>query len=290
MTHTRVMSLSGATLVLAALAACSSGSPTAATGGIGTAQISTDVANATAPDAAGDAADFNANAGYGATAYDIVAVMSRPMMASAGACGPSTGVSVQYVFGAQHQDTINFMRTHEWFGHGACQTAYDSATTDSIAFVGTWNEALHDRDGDWSRQASRVRHSTVFGDPTLHAATSHVWNANAVVHDTVHVVGPVNTRSYAGIAYDTASNVTFNHPRGGEVYPESGTWTRWGTWTLNVTGAKTETKTVQRHIVITFAGGGNDATLKVYDVQRGALALTCTVDLLAHRIVPGSCR
>jgi hypothetical protein len=289
----------GAAILVAALAACSSSStaPSDNSQPVSDLQVSTDIANATSPDAAGDAADFSLE-GQGGTNFGLAAI-SRPgsgMMASVqaqSACGPSTTVMVQFVWGADNQDTVNFNRTREWFANGACASTW-SASVDSVEYVGTWDEDLSNLDGTSTMAVNRVRNSSVFGAAAglvvpLDSATSHVWNANAVVQDTIHFQGTVNTRNYAGIAYDTASSVTFQHPRAGEIYPASGTWTRWATWTLNVTGAKTETKTVQRHVIVTF-NNTQFVPIQIIDESTGQVVLTCQVNLLTHRIVAGSCQ
>ena len=291
MSHVKFTTTIGAAIMVAALAACS-GSATSpnSTPAVSDQQVSNDVATVSAPDAAGDAADFGTE-GQGGTNFGLMvgSPSSRfgGMSASAGPCGPSTTVMINYYFGRNLQDTISFNRTREWFANGACATSWSPAV-DSVEYVGTWDEDLADVSGNWTQHADRVRNSSVMGSPTLDSATAHVWNANALVHDTINFVGAVNTRNYAGIAYDTASSVTFNHPRSGESYPMSGTWTRWATWNLTVTGAVTKNETVQRHVVVTF-NGTEFVPLNVYNVETGQIALTCQVDLLTHRIVPGSC-
>ena len=286
MSHVKFTTSIGAAIVVAALAACSGSatSPSDSAPVVSDQQISTDVANAATPDAAGDAADFSTE-GNGGTNFGLLAGQAT--------CGPTTTVMVQLVWGANNQDTVNFNRTREWFANGACASTW-TPSVDSVEFVGTWDEDLADLSGSWTQDVNRVRNSSVHGMAAsmvspLDSATSHVWNANAVVNDTIHFQGPVNTRNYAGLAYDTASSVTFNHPRNGEAYPASGTWTRWATWTLNVTGARTETKTVERHILVTF-NGSQFVQLQILDVQTGAVVLTCQVNLLTHRIVAGSCQ
>ncbi len=290
MSYLRLMAVFGTAAVIAALAGCSSSSDVVSPGGsspVSNAQVSNDMATVTAPDAAGDVSDF-ASEGNNGTTFSVVSGRAGGLSAAAVTCGPTTTINVEYVYGKDNQDTVDFNRTREWFAGGACATAF-SPSVDSVEYVGTWLEHLAGANAKWSVRANRVRHAAVFGAPSLDSATSHVWNANALVNDTVQVMGSVNTRDYTGVAYDTATAITFNHPRNGDRYPESGTWTRWATWTLNVTGAKTETKTVSRHIVVTFSGGSNDAQLQIYDIATNTVALTCTIDLLAHEIVPGSC-
>jgi hypothetical protein len=288
MSHLRFTTSIGAAILVAALAACSSSSTAPnTTPPVSDQQVSNDVATATAPDAAGDAGDFSTS--------EINSTFAMPsssrfggMSASAGTCGPSTVVADTLYFGAHLQDTVIFDRTREWFAAGACATNW-SPSVDSAEFVGTWDEDLSNVSDKWSLTVDRVRNSSVMGNPTLDSASSHVWNAHALVHDTINFVGAVNTRNYAGVAYDTATAVTFNHPRSGEIYPMSGTWTRWATWNLTVTGAVTKNETVQRHVLVTF-NGTEFVPLDVYNVETGQVALTCQVDLFTHRIVPGSCR
>jgi hypothetical protein len=288
MSHLRFTSF-GVAILVAALSACSSDTTSPTAQPISDAQVSNDVASVSAPDAAGDAGDFAAEGNAGTNFGMIAGVPGRSgsMSASAAPCGPSTTVMINYYFGRNLQDTITFNRTREWFADGACATSW-SPSVDSVEYVGTWNEDLADVSGNWSLHVDRVRNSAVMGTPTLDSASSHVWNANALVHDTSNFVGVAKTRNYAGIAYDTATAVTFNHPRDGEIYPASGTWTRWATWNLTVTGSVTKNETIQRHILVTF-NGTEFVPLTVFNVQTGGVALTCQVDLLTHRVVANSC-
>jgi hypothetical protein len=293
MSHLKFTTTLEAAILVAALAGCSSSSTTPGntTPAVSDQQVSNDAASVTAPDAAGDAQQFNDEGQFG-TNFSAMTGIALPGSGAPAtmqtACGPSTTVELILAFGANLQDTVQYNRTREFFADGACATAW-SPSVDSIEYVGTWDENLSDVSGNWTQAVNRVRNATVMGVPTLDSATSHVWNAHALVNDTIHFVGPVNTRNYAGIAYDTATAVTFNHPRAGEVYPESGTWTRWATWNLTVTGAKTENATIQRHILVTFANGQRDVMLQVLNVGTGQVVLTCQLDLKTHRIVPGSC-
>lgn len=286
MSHLRFTTAIGAAMLVAALAACSSDTTSPNSQPVSDQQVSTDVANASAPDAAGDAGDF-AVEGNGGTNFGMIAGTPSGMSASMTTCGPSTTVMINYYFGRDLQDTISFNRTREWFANGACATSW-SPEVDSVEYVGTWDEDLSNVSDSRSVHVDRVRSSAVMGIPTLDSATSHVWHANALVHDTSTFVGPAKTRNYAGIAYDTATAVTFNHPRDGELYPMSGTWTRWANWTLTVTGSVTKTESVQRHVVVTF-NGTEFVPIAIYNVETGQIALTCQVDLLTHRIVLGSC-
>lgn len=289
MPHLRFTTSIGGAILVAALAACSSSSTAPNNNSpVSDQQVSNDVASASAPDVAADVGDFAAE-GQGGTNFGLIAgTPGRGMSASSStSCGPSTTVMVSYVFGRANQDTINFNRTREWFANGACATAW-SPSVDSVEYVGTWDADLADVSNKWSLRVDRVRNSSVMGSPTLDSATSHVWNANALVHDTINFVGAVNTRNYQGVAYDTATTVTFNHPRSGELYPISGTWTRWATWNLTVTGAVNKNETIQRHVLVTF-DGTEFPPLDIYNVSTGQIALACHVDLATHRIVPGSC-
>jgi hypothetical protein len=275
----------GAAMLVAALAACSSStSPSnSSPAAVSDQQVSTDVANDVSSDAAGDVQQFQQE-GSGGTNFGV---MAGSAVTGQTTCGPSTVFQATFYFGADLQDTITYSRTREFFEGGACALSW-SPSTDSIEYVGTWDVHEQDKSGKWTRDADRLRNASVAGTPSLDSATSHVWNANALVHDTIQFVGAVNTRHYAGVAYDTAASVTFKHPRDGEFYPESGTWTRWATWQLNVTGAKTKSETVQRHVVVTF-NGSQFVPLNVYNIETGQIALTCTLDLFTHRIRPGSC-
>jgi hypothetical protein len=275
-----------------ALAACGSDGTSPNQQPVSDAQIESDVAGSSGAQAASDASDY-ANADqndYSSAASGVapgLSTVAGGMMRARSGC-PSLSTTFQLIF-AGGSDTLNVDRTRTYFAAGGCQSGFDASTTDSVEY--TSNDSLDVNASAWVDHATRVRafSLTGAGGSTLATDTIHDWNGVGQGTDTSTYTGSVNTRSYAGVAYDTATAVAFLHPRNGEIYPQSGTLTRWVNWTLTVTGARNATLAVVRHVVVTFSGGSNDAALQVFDPSTGALKLTCTLDLLAHRVVPGSC-
>ncbi len=279
----------GAALVAGTLAACG-GDATSPTGAIvPDSQIESDAAAVGAVVVAGDASDYGTTDGSsdysGTDAVRLVRRSSAAAVTIMTGCVPLSA-SYQLIFHGG-TDTLDVDRTRQYFAGGACQNAFASGSTDSVAYTGADSLAVNDTAFVYHGTRSRVFDVSGSGSP-LTSASTHVWNGTSSGAAAFTYTGPVNTRAYAGTGVDTASAVTFAHPRAGEVYPNSGTISHWVNWTLNVTGARTETRSVTRHLVATF-NGTNDIPLEVFDAETGALKLTCTLDLSTHRLVPGSC-
>lgn len=262
------------------LAACGSDSTSPSQSTVTQAQINTDVAYSTGADVSSDIADYTATE----TTVGSAARVGRMPLGASVKVVPSqtvcldTTVAYSLIWNA---DTLTAHRTAVAFSLGAC----NAETVDSVAFTGVDSLAVNDT--HWTRHAVRQRQFAVIGAPSLDSATSHVWNGVANGHDSSTWQGSVNTRVYGGTGYDTTTALTFPHPRTGP-YPASGTFSRWANWTLNITGAKTETVSVARHFVVTF-NGTEDVPVVIYDAQTGTQVLVCTVDLGTHRLVPNSC-
>jgi hypothetical protein len=279
----------GAALVAGALAACS-GDATSPTGAIvPDSQIESDVAVVGAVVVAGDASDYGTTDGSsdysGAAAVRMLRRSSAAAVTIMSGCVPISA-SYQLIFHGG-TDTLDVDRMRQYFSGGVCQNAFASGSTDSVAYTGTDSLAVNDTAFVYHGTRARVFDVSGSGSP-LASATTHVWNGTSAGAAAFTYTGAANIRAYTGTGVDTATNVTFAHPRAGEVYPDTGTISHWVNWTLNVTGARTETKSVTRHVVATF-NGTNDIPLQVFDAETGALKLTCTLDLSVHRIVPGSC-
>src|SRR5262249_62158224 len=54
-------------------------------------------------------------------------------------------------------------------------------------------------------------------------------------------------RSHVWQAADTLHNVTFPHPRSGDLYPIAGTWTRWVADSVTIDGARSGTARSEEH-------------------------------------------
>lgn len=106
---------------------------------------------------------------------------------------------------------------------------------------------------------------------------THVWNRVGVRHDSSMFVAQNVTRHWRYLAYDTATNVTFDMPRSQNIWPVSGSIVHNVTVHFEADRAtRTETKTVTRRAMITF-NGTQDVTLRVG-------GLTCTLDLETHEV------
>jgi hypothetical protein len=255
-------------------------------------QIDADVAAAAAPSVATTAADLLS--GESIAGGLIAAVPSTGTGVSpAGGADPCAVYARRGTLTFGH-DSVTFDRAWEYFAAAGCQSASHPTSTDSIAFATSLVEADHD--SHFVVRAARAWQYSVFGTPTLVEANAHVWNGAGAESDTVSYTAstassasPGDPRTYSGSAVDTATAVTFPHPLSEILVPTSGTFSAWIDWTMQITadGAH-QTSTVDRHIVITF-NGTSDVPLKIYNASSGALELTCTLDLMARRIVAGTC-
>jgi len=106
---------------------------------------------------------------------------------------------------------------------------------------------------------------------------THVWNRVGDRQDSTMFVGQDVTRHWHYLAYDTATNVTFDMPRSQYLWPVSGSIVHNVTVHFEADRAtRTQTKTVTRRAMITFNGTA-DVTLQVG-------GLTCTLDLETHEV------
>ena len=308
MSYRRIFTALGASAA-AALAACS-GTQTSSVGPSSSStatQVSEDMSEATANEVTGSITEFGSSeSGAGASA-----LVFRP----AANATPNTGVkarstdancsvsqvSAAYTYPANDpRDTVNFTRSWQFFSTAGCENSFVADSTDSIAFSFMDTLFLNGKHEHWHGHRYANRSHWLTGDSTalgtlLSAQGIHVWNGNALVTDTSTFTDPDFTASYAWVANDTAKNITFPHPRSGDLFPISGSWTRWLNGTVTFSGGTTGAANVARHIVVTFSEnqssgqGSTDAQLQIFNAQTGALIKTCTVDLLAGEIVPGSC-
>ena len=276
MQASRVWSVVSAGAVLV-VSACSSDS-TGPNDSLTNQQISADVAASSAPAVASGATFFADAEAAGGGLASIVASSACSMHSASGVI-TSTAES--------HPDTLAWNATWEYFAAGACENSFVAASTDSIAFTASLLEV--DNDPRFVAHATRNWVLDVIGSPTLASAKSHVWNATGLDADTARHQTPGLDRTYDGVAYDTATDVTFPNPRNGSLVPTSGTLVRWVNVTVtHKTHGVDKTKTVTRHIVVTF-NGQTQIPLNVFDAMSGTKLLACTLDLTARRIVDGSC-
>jgi hypothetical protein len=273
-----------ATVVLAACGSHDNGtSPNQPS--VSDAQIASDVATAAAGEIASDIGDYSSADTGGAGG---LMTTTQPLGART-ACA-TNNATFQLVY-ASGSDTLNLDLAWSYFGVDGCQSTFSSTTTDSVAYTSV--DSLHTNGSGWVGHVIRDRAYSVSGTggSGLSNDTVHVWNGVGQGVDTSTYTGSPATRSYTGSASDTAVAITFAHPRNGDIYPETGTESLWYNWTLTVTStasANPASVTVVRHVVATL-NGTNDVPLAVFNPSSGALTLTCTLDLAAHRIVTSSC-
>jgi hypothetical protein len=201
---------------------------------------------------------------------------------------------------ADPTDTIAYARTWQFFSASGCEPRFVADSTDSVAFTTAYIGDFNGDNAPWAGHHHGSSADALSGTQEpgtgvlLATAATHVWNGSATAFDSVMFSAMQQQRLHRWLAYDTTTNVTFPNPRHGDWFPSSGTWTRWLTDTVAVSGDTTSMKQYALHLVLTFTTaspgqGSQDATLKVYDSTTGALLATCTVDLRNAHIIPGSC-
>jgi hypothetical protein len=284
-----------AVVVAAVLTACSSSGT--APGTLSDTQISTDLASGAAVAAATQAGDFSTQETQAGASAEVMKPMENVMAIVGGnrrtsaqsvcTTGSFTG-SLTYP-ASDPRDTISFSRTWEFFAAGVCENSYVAGTTDSVVFTTAVTSELNGVRGFWHTHHADNRMNWVTGSPALSTSSTHVWDGFEAGTDTSSFSKDISySRQYAASAADTVGSVTFPHPRNGVIYPASGTYTRWVNANVTFTGPASGSKTVARHVVVTF-NGQEVVPIVVYDVSTGAVALTCQLDLAIGEIVAGSC-
>lgn len=284
-----------AVVVAAVLTACSSSGTAPAT--LSDAQVSTDLAASAGVAAATQAGDFSTQETQAGASAETMKPMAN-LMAIGGAAKRAVAQSVcttgsfsgMLTFPVSDpRDTTSITRTWEFFAAGACENMYVAGTTDSVVFTTAVTAELNGARGFWHTHHADNRMNWVTGSPALSTSSTHVWNGFEAGTDTSSFSKDISySRQYDASAADTVGAVTFPHPRAGALYPSSGTYTRWVNATVTFTGPASGTKSVARHIVVTF-NGSEDVPIVVYDVATGSVALTCQLDLGTGEIVSGSC-
>ena len=217
---------------LAALAACSSDStgPSAAT--VSDAQASADIA-----------------ATSGSAISQDIGLMGGDMAQAGAAASNCTWNASAKNWSCAHSTETGWdvSRMLTIYSGGQPVQSYDAATTDSIhvelSASGTFTR---DAGGDTLSHTRSVTIGGLTGSNTTRvvSGTGH-WDS----HGTF--TGARNSRRYTQSATNTFASVVF--PVGGG-YPLSGSITHDVTGTLEVTGSRTESRSVSRHVVVTFNG------------------------------------
>jgi hypothetical protein len=284
-----------AAVVAAVLTACSSSGTAPAA--LSDTQISTDLASGAGIAAATQAGDFSTQetqAGASAEVMkpmeNVMAIVGGNRRASAQSACTTGSFTGSLTFPASDpRDTTSISRTWAFFAAGVCENSYVAGTTDSIVFTTAVTAELNGARGFWHTHHADNRMNWVTGSPALSTSSTHVWNGVEAGTDTASFSKDISySRQYDASAADTVGSVTFPHPRDGVIYPASGTYTRWVNANVTFTGPASGSKTVARHIVVTF-NGNEIVPIVVYDVSTGAVALTCQLDLAIGEIVAGSC-
>lgn len=300
----RTLTLAVGSSLAAAVVACSSGvgteratAPATAVNAVET-QVSQDVASVLANEVGATVAD------YQQTEADIGLAGSLPpgVVQPSGAC-PTDSIGRTRTFpSTDPRDTISYARTWQFFSQAGCERHYVADSTNVIAATSVFKGDFNDDDHDWAGRHAGARVDTVTGtrmpgtDLVLSKAPTHVWSGNAMTFDSISFKGAHEQRMHRWLAYDTTSNVSLATGVSGPCnYPLSGTWTRWLSDTLDVTGDQTVSKEIRLRLVLTFTTsspgvGSKFATLQMYNLsQMGAPETTCMVDLWTGTIVGGSC-
>jgi hypothetical protein len=284
----------GAITMLVLAAACSSHDNGTAPKppAVSDAQIESDVATAAAGEIASDIADYaSADIGGGAlmpTGTPSAATTRNATRTAHARSGCTANTSPFQLVYAGGSDTLDLELTWYYFGSDGCESTFSSSMTDSITYMSI--DSLAVNGSGWIEHSVRDRAYSVNGSggSSLSTDTVHSWNGVGQGADTSTYPGSPAPRTYSGVAYDTAVAITIAEPHSGNVFPDGGTESLWYAWTLTVTGTGAETVTVARHVLATL-NGTNDVPLQVFNPSSGALELSCTLDLTAHRILPGSC-
>lgn len=160
---------------------------------------------------------------------------------------------------------------------GATMADFSPSLTASVRYV-------TQRDGSWTGQGPnggtfasaihRTRTRIVSG--LAGQETQHVWNGTGVANDTSSHAGAANTRVYSKAVRDTATNVVVTLPRSTNPWPASGQVVHHVSAKVVVTGARNETRTVERRVVVTFNGTAS-VPLTVGEVS-------CTLHLDTRRV------
>jgi len=293
----------------AMFSACSSGSPNSpGSSSANEIQAAEDVSDQTAGDAGGIVSDAStAETQSGAGDVVVGAPSGAGLRGSIGliskdrtAC--TTGnITLSFTYPASdNRDTVYYDRTWEYFSALGCENGYVADSTDSVYYTINFADSLNGKAEHWHAHTGGTRYHWLTGDSTqagtlLSAVGIHVWNGDAALYDTSSFMNGSGTvsRTHDWQAADTLHNVTFPHPRSGDVYPVSGEFIRWVTDSVTFSGSTSGMAVYTWHIIVSFSNtdgvGNEDAELQIYNADTGALVKTCTVDLLFDQIVPGSC-
>jgi hypothetical protein len=136
---------------------------------------------------------------------------------------------------------------------GTIQSAFDPATTASINFQMSLSGTL--TRPHVTATITRQRNMTLSG--LAGAETQRTWNGTGAGTENSTATGDRGTRTYAGVAKDTTTNVVFSLPRSEHPFPESGTVVHRIDATATFEGAQSGSRTISRRAVVTFNGTAN---------------------------------
>ena len=170
-------------------------------------------------------------------------------------------------------DGLTLERSYAIYAGGVAQSSYDAAATDSMNFQMALTGTLSGTDR--TAWINTVRTMTVSG--LAGAETQRTWNGVGTRSDSAHVVNDGVARRTRMHSIDQISSVVYALPRSSNPFPKSGTITHDMTLTStadNATG--TNSRTVTRHVVVTFNG------TQTASVLVGTTA--CTLDLATRKL------
>ncbi len=299
----RTLTLAIASSATIALVACSNGvgtdhatAPAVTANTVGV-QISQDVASVLANEVGAVVAD------YQQSEADVGLAGSLPpgIVASNSSCPTDSIGHVRTFPSKDPTDTISYARSWQFFSEAGCERRYVTDSTNRVVTTSVFSGDFNDDWHEWTGRHRGTRADTVAGtrlpgnNMLLSTAPTHMWSGSATSFDSVFFKSTHEQRMHRWLAYDTTTNVSIASNGHGNCFPLGGTWTRWLSDTLEVTGDQTESKTYNLRLVLTFATtalgqGSQFATLETYNESIiGAPSTTCMVDLWRGNIVGGSC-
>jgi hypothetical protein len=226
-------------------------------------------------------ADINADlmvAAGDAIVDDVAALIGNEVFSGLPAGAPGMG--------AHDPAEVTITRSRTCYADNVAQDACDALTTDSIVLTMTM-------DGSVSRQATGPR-GTFTMNRAIHRArnltisglegteTSRTHNGSGTSADTTQFSSaPADgigvTRHFGETSVDSIQQIVFNLPRSTNPWPASGQIVRVAEGTATFTlGARTETRTFSRRIVVTFpADAQGNVTIQIN-------SQTCTLNLVTR--------
>jgi hypothetical protein len=242
------------------------------------AACSDDPAGPASVDAVQESVDLAVSAGS-AIASDVMVTRSDLHAAGAAATGGAgarvgegctwSEASGSWTCDASRESDVDVTRTITFWSGGATQQHYDAATTDSLRVTAQMNGTFS-RDG---RTATVTRSRAAVVSGLTGTETQRILDATGTGTVQSQFSDRGLTRSYSESATTVTDDVVLPVAGG---YPLSGTVTHDVAATLTITGRRTESRSVQRHVEVHFNGTA------IVPLTVGTLE--CTLNLDTHRV------